>query len=140
MIPSSFIAIKNDVSWISTSRWGNYIKAEKKFIIAGAASNSKYYHEEKLSFSFYLSDILKSNTITHFSAEWDNIVGGDAVSDIYRIDSVAPNVIQITSMDTIAKQISGTFTIKLIHDKNYSDKGEIIQYKDGEFDLKYVEL
>lgn len=138
----SFKATKNDVAWISTFSWGNYIKAEKKFHITGTKRDSQYYQEEQLGFSFYLSDVLRSSTITHFNAEWDYIIGGDAVSDVYRLDSTtaSTNSIQLTAIDTISKHISGTFTIKLIRDKNYSNKGEIIQYKNGQFDLKYVEI
>jgi hypothetical protein len=69
-----------------------------------------------------------------FYAEWCSIVGGDVISDSYMIDSTADNLIQITSVYTIGKHISGTFLINLIRDKRRSDEGELIQYKNGQFD------
>jgi hypothetical protein len=137
---SSFKALKNEASWVSTSSWANFSKTEEKFFISGAKRDSEYYQEEVLYFNFYLSDISKSNVVERFYAEWYYIVGGDVISDSYLIDSTADNLIQITSIDTIGKHISGNFIINLIRDKRRSDKGELIQYKNGQFDLNYKEI
>jgi hypothetical protein len=137
---SPFKAIKNDTDWVSTSSWANFSKTNKSFAISGVKRDPNYYQDEQLSFSFYLADILKSSTVDSFYSKWMYIIGGDVISDSYLIDSTSNNLIQITSLDTVGKQISGTFLIKLVRDKRYSDKGEVFQFKDGQFDLNYTEV
>ncbi len=91
-------------------------------------------------FTFKTTDISKSNTVTHFYAEWNFIVGGDAISDIYIIDSTYNNLVTITLFNTITKQITGNFEIKLVRDKLRSDLGETMLYKNGTFKLNYNDL
>ncbi|HKM93472.1 MAG TPA: hypothetical protein VJY41_07455 [Prolixibacteraceae bacterium] len=136
---SSFYATKNDSEWISTSSWANYSLNDKKIVIVGVKRDSVYYQDEQLHFTFKTTDISKSNTVTNFYCEWDFIVGGDAISDTYIIDSTYNNLIKIDLFDTIAKQITGTFEIKLIRDKSRSDLGEAMFYKEGAFKLNYNE-
>jgi hypothetical protein len=136
----SFKALKNDANWVSTFSWANYSKSEKKIYVGGTVQDKKYCQEEQLTFNFHLSDISKSNTVTSFKSEWLYIIGGDAISDSYLIDTTEYNLIQITSFDTIKKQISGTFVIKLNRDKHYSNEGEFFQFKDGVFNVKYIEI
>jgi len=88
----------------------------------------------------YTTDISKSNTVTNFYSEWNFIVGGDAISDTYIIDSTYNNLITIALFDTIAKQVTGTFEIKLVRDKFRSDLGETMLYKSGAFKLNYNEI
>ena len=137
---SSFQAIKNENEWTSTCSWANYSITDKSFVIAGSKSNSVYYQDEKLHFAFKASDISKSNTVTNFYAEWNFIVGGDAISDTYLIDSTYNNLLTINLLDTTNKLISGTFIIKLIRDKFRSDLGETMLYKNGTFNLKYKDI
>ena len=137
---SSFYAIKNDREWISTCTWAYYSINDKSFVIAGSKRDSIYYQDEKLHFTFKTSDISKSNTVTNLYSEWNFIVGGDAISDTYKVDSTYNNLITISLLDTINKQISGTFLIKLIRDKFRSDLGESMLYKQGHFKLKYEEI
>ena len=137
---SSFYAIKNDNEWISTCSWANYSKTDKKFVIVGSKRDSVYYQDEKLYFTFKTNDISKSNTVTNFYTEWNFIVGGDAISDTYLVDSTYNNLITISLLDTTNKLISGTFIIKLTRDKFRSDLGETMLYKNGTFNLKYKEI
>lgn len=137
---SSFYAIKNDSEWITTCSWANYSINDKRFVIVGSKRDSDYYQDEKLHFTFKIRDISKSNTVTNFYSEWNFIVGGDAISDTYKVDSTYNNLITINLLDTINKQISGTFLIKLIRDKFRSDLGETMLYKQGNFKLKYKEI
>lgn len=137
---SSFHAIKNESEWISTCSWANYSVTDKSFVIVGSKRNSGYYQDEKLHFTFKASDISESNKVTNFYAEWNFIVGGDAISDTYSIDSTYNNLLTINLLDTKNKVISGTFTIKLIRDKFRSDLGETMLYKNGTFNLKYKEI
>jgi len=136
----SFYAMKNDSEWISTSSWANYSLNDKKIVIVGAKGNSEYYQDEQLHFTFKTTDISKSNTVTNFYSEWDFIVGGDVISDTYIIDSTYNNMIIIDLFDTIAKQVTGTFEIKLVRDKFRSDLGETMLYKNGAFKLNYNEI
>ena len=137
---SSFYAIKNDSEWISTSSWANYSLNDKKIVIVGDKRDSAYYQDEQLQFTFKTTDISKSNTVTNFYSKWDFIVGGDAISNTYIIDSSYNNLIKIDLFDTIAKQITGTFEIKLVRDKYRSDLGETMLYKNGSFKLNYSEI
>ncbi|MBN1116539.1 MAG: hypothetical protein JXA77_05025 [Bacteroidales bacterium] len=121
---SSFYAIKNDSEWISTSCWSNYSLNDKNSLIVGAKRDAEFYQDEQLHFSFKTADISKSNTVTNFYSEWNFIVGGDAISDTYIIDSYYNNVIVIDLFDKIAKQVTGSFEIKLVRDKFRSDLGE----------------
>ncbi|MGV8137778.1 MAG: hypothetical protein AB2L20_21420 [Mangrovibacterium sp.] len=137
---SSFYALKNDSKWISTSSWANYSLNDKKIVIVGAKRDSKYYQDEQLRLTFKTTDISESHTVTNFYSKWDFIVGGDAISDTYIIDPTYNNLIIIDSFDTIAKQVTGTFEIKLIRDKFRSDLGETMLYKNGAFKLNYIEI
>lgn len=134
-----FKASKNDKSWIATRSWADFSKTENKFYISGIQRDSTYYLEENLRFDFYLSDISASDTIKRFNCQWDYIIGGDMISDSYLTDTTSANFIHISSINIFRKQISGTFQIKLIRDSFFSDKGEIIQYKEGQFNLNYTE-
>lgn len=136
---SSFYAMKNGSKWVSTCSWANYISNEKKFVIVGAIGDPDYYQDEQLRFDFSSTDISKSNTVTIFNSRWDFIVGGDAVSDSYFIDSTFHNLVQIATWDTVNKQIRGTFSVRLIRDKGRSDKGEEMLFNCGHFSLNYSE-
>lgn len=138
-IESFFKASKNDQSWIATRSWADFSEIENKFYISGFKRDSTGYLEENLRFDFFLSDISASDTIKRFNCRWDYIIGGDAVSDSYLTDTTSNNFIHISSVNFFRKQISGTFQIKLIRDSFRSDKGEIIQYKEGQFKLNFTE-
>jgi len=135
---SSLTAIKNDVKWVSTSSWSNYSKSQKRFYISASQRDPKYYQEEQLHFSFDRKNISIINSVVSFYSEWYFVVGGDGISDPYVIDSTANNLILINTLDTVTKQISGTFSIKLINKQ--SSPGAIIQLRDGEFNQIYGEF
>lgn len=137
---SSFYAIKDGKKWITTSSGAYYSPSEEKFIISGWKGDSVYYEDEQLYFAFKKTDITKSNTVTDFYSEWNYIVGGDAVSDRYMIDSFFKNLITIDSLDTVNMRIVGTFKIKLVRDKFRSDLGETMYFKNGYFALNYREI
>lgn len=138
---SSFHAIKNGTVWITTSSWANYNIHSREFVLGGIKTDSVYYQEEVLFFDFKADDISASNKITNFYSEWYSIVGGDAISDAYVIDSTYNNLIEINTLDTVNKQISGTFTIRLIRDKQRSNSGEVMLYENGTFSLPlYIDL
>ena len=134
---STFYAIKNGTDWITTRSWANYNKNSEKFVLAGIKEDSEYYQEELLFFDFKADDISASNKITNFYSEWNYIIGGDAVSDAYMIDSTFNNLIEINALDTINKQISGTFKVRLVRDKRISNSGEVMLYENGTFTLPY---
>jgi hypothetical protein len=135
-----FYAMKNNSEWISTSSWANYSLDDQKITIVGVKRDSQYYEDEELYFTFKTTDISRSNTVTNFESRWDLVVGGDAISDTYIMDSTYNNLIAIGIFDTITKQVTGTFDIKLVRDKFRSDLGETMLFKNGSFKLKYTEF
>ncbi|MBK7625995.1 MAG: hypothetical protein IPJ16_02135 [Bacteroidales bacterium] len=137
---SSFKAMKDGTEWISTSNWSNLSKTDNKFLINGIKRNSKYYSEEGLNLTFNISDISESNTVTKFTSSWNYIIGGDVLTDSYVIDTTSDNLIQIISLDTINRNISGTFKVKLLKNKIYSNTGEIMNFTSGQFNLNYQEV
>jgi len=137
---SDFKALKDDVSWISTSSWASYSTKNKMFYISGIKLDQKYYQEEALGLSFTIQDISKPAVIDNFTSRWSYILGGDVQTDSYLMDSTGDNQIRITSIDTIKKIISGTFTIKFVRENHYSDKGEVFQFKEGQFTIGYAEI
>lgn len=137
---SDFKALKNDVSWTATSTWASYSKKDKKFNVSGAKRDPKYYQEEWLGLNFTIQDLSVPASISGFSSGWSYILGGDVQTDRYLMDSMGDNQIHITSIDTIKKIISGTFTVKLVRDSHYSDKGEVFQFKEGQFTVGYTEI
>lgn len=137
---SDFKALKNDVSWTATSTWASYSKKDKKFNVSGAKRDPKYYQEECLGLNFTIQDLSMPASISGFSSGWSYILGGDVQTDSYLMDSTGTNQIKITSIDTVKKIISGTFTVKLIRDSHYSDKGEVFQFKEGQFNVVYTEI
>ena len=137
---STFKALKDGVDWISTSNWSNLSKTDNKYIINGIKRNSQYYEEECLNLTFNISDISKSKTVTKFTSSWNYIVGGDALTDNYVIDTTSDNLIQITSLDTTNRSISGTFKVKLLKNKLFSNTGEIMNFTSGQFNLNYQKV
>ena len=134
---STFVAMKDGEKWMATSNRAVLEKAMNKFTISGTKEISEYHWKESLFFSFYLSDESESNTnIIHSFFLF--VVGGDIISKHYRIDSTANNQIHIICLDTIKKQISGTFYIRLrLLDPEIE---EYIQFDEGQFDINYNEL
>jgi|GEM_PF-3283598 len=136
---ASFHAIKNGELWNSTASWANFTKSDSFFFISAAKADRNYNQGEQLYFRFSLPDISGSNTVTRFDSQWLYIVGGDAVSDQYLIDTTSDNQIVILSVDTVMHKIRGSFQVKLIRDKNRSDAGETMNFRSGWFDLIYTE-
>jgi hypothetical protein len=137
---SDFKALKNDVYWISTSSWASYSKKNKSFYVSGIKRDQQYYQEEALGLSFTIQDLSMPASISDFSSGWSAILGGDVQTDSYIMDSTGANQIQITSIDTTKKIISGTFTVRLVRDSHYSDKGEVFQFKEGQFTVGYTKI
>jgi len=137
---TNFKALKNNIAWNSTSNWSTYSRKDKKFNVSGALRDPQYYQEEWLGLNFVVQNRATPFTTGQFSAGWRYVIGGDVMSDRYTIDSTAVNEIHITALDTIKKQITGTFNVRLVRDKQYSDKGETFQFTHGEFGVNYSEV
>ena len=136
---STVKAMKDGKKWIATSNWAVLEKANNKFTISGTSEISEYYWKELLFFSFYLSDEPESNT-NNIHSHFYYIVGGDMISKSYEIDSTANNQIHIICLDTIKKQISGTFIIRLRWQIRDPEIEEYIQFDEGQFNINYKEL
>jgi hypothetical protein len=135
---SPFHAIKDGKEWITTSCWANHLINEGRFVIVGINKDPKYNQEEQLLLIFETSDFPMSNTVTNINnSKWWYVIGGDAISNKYLIDSTYNNFIKIDSLDIINKRIAGTFKIKLIRDISYSNLGETILFDNGVFALNY---
>ena len=136
---STVEAMKDGEKWMATSNWAALYKSINKFTISGTKEISEYHWKESLFFSFYLSDESESNTnIIHSFFLF--VVGGDIISKHYRIDSTANNQIHIICLDTIKKQISGTFNIRLHWQTPDPEIKEYIQFDEGQFNVNYNEL
>jgi hypothetical protein len=129
---SDFNAIKDGTKWFSDYSWATFSKLNKGIIIVG---NKKIPgNEEKIYLSFKISNILETNTVKHFISERSIITGGDVASDQYNINTTANNLIQIISLDTVMKHISGKFSVKL-----FREPDKYMNFTNGEFNLDYKE-
>jgi len=137
---TSFKAQKNSSNWVSTNSWGSYSPGEKKFSISAVKQNPKFNQDEELSISFVMTDLTKPFVTNKFNSEWTQIVGGDAVSDRYYLDESENNQVEILSVDTEKKIISGKFTVRLIRDSKYSTKGETFVFHSSYFSVSYAVL
>jgi len=137
---SSFYALKDDSDWITTSNWTTYSKNTGEIIVTGVKRDSVYYQEEWLQFQFKLSEIADSEELTPFTSKWYYIIGGDAISNSFVMDTTFQNQLTITEFDTDNKQISGTFQVKLMGDNRYSSQDETMLYKNGAFNISYTEV
>jgi hypothetical protein len=102
--------------------------------------DSVYYQEEWLQFHFKLSDIQESDELTPFTSKWYYIIGGDAISNSFVMDTTFQNQLIITALDTANKQISGTFQVKLMGDNRHSSQNETMLYENGVFNINYTEV
>lgn len=140
-VQSNFRVEKNDENWISSNTWANYSVKEQRFYINASKRDSRYYQEEILSISVDMTDFTQPLTTTNFSSEWYYIIGGDVIAGRYTLDKNSTiNEIQITSVDTEKKIITGKFSVYLIHDSWYSNKGESLEFSSGTFSISYSEI
>jgi hypothetical protein len=130
---SDFNVIKDGTKWSSDYSWATLSKINKSIIIVG--NKNIPGNVEKIYFSFKFSNISETNTVNHFNSERSIITGGDVISDQYNIDTTANNLIQINSLDTVNKQVSGKFSVKL-----FRGPDKYINLTNGEFNLSYKEV
>ncbi len=139
-VDSSFYALKDGSSWITTSYRAYYSKSAGNFALTGAKRDSVYYQEEWLHLSFSISDIGETGESTPFNSQWYYVVGGDAIADAFELDTTYQNQLVITALDTVNKHISGTFLVKLIGDSHHISQGETMLFRNGVFDLNYTDV
>jgi len=137
---SSFKAQKNSSSWVSTDTWGTYSETDQMFYLNAVKQHPKTDQDEELSISFEMADLGKPLVTSNFSSEWVRVAGGGSVADGYHIDLSADNEIEILSVDTQKKIISGKFSIQLIRDSKFSNKGETLIFKSGYFSVRYGQV
>ena len=129
---SDFNAIKNGSKWSSDYSWATFSKLDQSIIIVGNKKNSG--NEEKIYLSFKISNISETSTVKQFISERSVITGGDVASDQYNIDTTANNLIQIISLDSVMRHITGKFSVRLFREPN-----KYINFTDGEFNINYKE-
>jgi hypothetical protein len=137
---SSLVAQKNSSNWVSTDTWGSYSEAEQKFYLNALKRHPKNDQEEELSISFVMKDLKSPMVTSDFSSEWVRVAGGSSVADGYHIDPSAENNIEIFAVDTQKKIITGKFSIQLVRDSKFSDKGETLTFQSGYFSVSYAEV
>jgi hypothetical protein len=87
-----------------------------------------------------MKDLEKPLVTSNFSSEWVSVVGGTSVADGYHIDSSAENEVEIFSVDTQKKVITGRFSVQLVRDSKFSDKGERLIFNSGYFSVRYGQV
>jgi hypothetical protein len=137
---ANFRAVKNGKEWVATSYRVYLSKTENVFSINATKRNPVHFEDEVLHFSFLVSDISPANTVSKFSASWSIVIGGDGISNRYKTDTTADNMIQIDTIDATNRIISGTFRVKMKRDDFYTDIPEFIDFTSGQFSLKYEEI
>lgn len=136
-ITSPFKAMKDNTVWLSTSSWANFSQKDSTFTLVADKHDKTYYQDEQVSLAFKSSSIQPSGEVKHFVSGWEYIIGGDAAADSYSMDPSFANKLNINSVDTKNKTISGTFAVRLIRDASRSSKGETLLFKSGQFSLPY---
>jgi hypothetical protein len=131
-----FKVVNKDGKRTATSTYATLSASSKKILISGYIPDPKYYQGENLKMSFNFSDISLHDPIKSFSSNCEIIVGGDGIGARYSIDNTADNFIQISVIDTIAKRISGSFSVQLIQASHYRTDS-ILRFDQGKFDLPY---
>jgi hypothetical protein len=129
-----FKAVKDSVSWVANRRSAYLYTKNMKFLVNTSIMDTITGNGEGLQLRFSLSDALTGN-INNFYAEWDLVQGWDMLMDHYYIDTLATNYITISAIDTIARKISGTFSIHL--NRAYHKPGTML-FTDGKFGFVYT--
>ena len=135
----NFKALKDGNEWIPSISSATLSLIDKEFEIHCLKRFSKYSDQEFFNLSFYVKDISELMTVYKLNSSWLFVIGGDGISNRYNIVADPENIIQIISLDTIKKQISGTFNVKLLRDKFYQHAEDTMLFSDGNFSLKYLE-
>lgn len=128
--------VNKDGKRIADNPYATLSTSNQKFLIAGYIPDPKYFQGESLKLSFNFDDISLHDTIRSLSSNCEIIVGGDGIGARYSIDNTADNFIQISVIDTIAKRISGSFSVQLIQASHYRTDS-ILRFDQGKFDLPY---
>ncbi len=135
-LPLNFKVLKNGNEWVSTSNSVIYSIWEKKFMIH-AQKGVLQASSEILYISFEVNDL--SNPIqNNVNSTLYNLIGGDGMSNRFNLTSDPFNNIQIISIDTISKKITGNFNLKLSRDPYYNQPDTLL-LTEGYFSLPYQE-
>jgi hypothetical protein len=138
LVPN-FTVLKDGNEWNPTFCSATFYLTNKEIEIHCLKRFSKYYEDELFNLSFHIKDIAEQMTVNEFNSTWLFVLGGDGISNRYNIVSDPINLIQIISFDTIKKQLTGTFNVKLLRDKFYQHPEDTMLFSDGKFSLKYLE-
>ena len=80
------------------------------------------------------------NSIYPKAVEFELIESGNILVNSYSMDtSNVNNKITITLLDTINKQLSGTFKFQLVRDSYWSGSGDTIEFDSALFDIFFEE-
>ena len=136
-LPVSFKVIKAGNEWVPTISSVVYSVYEKKFTIHAQKGASKSF-SEILFIGFKINDLSNPIHSNIYSSLYD-LTGGDIISNLFTLIPDLENTIQITSLDTIGKEITGTFNLKLARDAHYHQPDTIF-LTEGFFSLPYQEV
>ena len=139
LVPN-FKVLKDGKEWSPTYCSATFSLSNKVIEIHCLKRVSKYYEDELFNLSFSVKEIAEQMTVNEFESLWLYVIGGDGISNRYNIVSDPINLIQIISFDTIQKQLTGTFNVKLLRDKFYQHPEDTMLFSDGNFSLNYLEI
>ncbi|PJJ59591.1 hypothetical protein [Hymenobacter chitinivorans] len=132
VVPEFYVrAQKNDQAWVVEGT-GVYERATKKFYVFGYQSQPEAY----LRLHF---DAPTQSPAGPAEAGWSDLVGGDVLVNSYSSTGVAelPSV-EITQLDTVQRIVEGRFQTTLRRDQRWSQQGELLQFRNGSFRVRYT--
>lgn len=134
-LPANFKVIKAGNEWVPTISSVVYSVHEKKFMIHAQKGTKSF--AEILYIGFEINDLSNPFHGKIYSSLYD-LTGGDILSNSFTLTPDLENTIHITSLDTIGKEITGTFNLKLVGDAHYQQPDTIL-LTEGFFSLPYQE-
>ncbi len=133
-----FQAEKGGELWNATKAGVFYDKEDNILNLSGRVEDPNYFQEEVVHISFNPDLILLGKKLRNFEATHYFVIGGDVATWRYvKTESLEESYIIINKFDTAAKQIIGTFEVRL-KDENSNDDN-FVYLANGEFSLYYEE-
>jgi hypothetical protein len=139
---STFLSAYKNTSgyWLSNEPYASISKKDKTIWVGATKPIITGTSGESLIMQLEITDLADLKKTFIKNAEFDFIIGGDVVTNRYYIDTAnTNNTIEITEIDETKKIMKGLFNLNLIRDKWFSDNGEKIEFKSGQFVVNYSE-
>jgi hypothetical protein len=135
--PVIFSVLKDGTEWLPTNKSVIYSVNSKEFHIQAEKKFPQY--TELLLIDIKIGDLSSPVIFNQFSAGWIELISGQGLTNTFHITTDPINIIHITSIDSISKEITGTFSIKLSRDKIFQQP-DTIHLTEGIFSLPYYDV